>query len=354
MLGRPCGGLWRRGMSQSVFSLKDLSAADARTVLAVARFVRHDLGVELRGAHLVIALSGGADSTALLTMFCALRDSLQLSLSAVHLDHGLRAESALEAEKAGELCRRFGVPFFTKRENVGDLAVAWRCGVEEAGRRARYAFLEDCRITQGARWVLTAHHVGDLAEDVLMRLSRGAGWPGLGGMRAVVDEPGRHVLRPLLMQEKKTLEAMLLRLGLSWQEDASNESRVWKRNRMRHDVMPLFLAENPSFYESIRRLWRCARRDERDWNERVGHLLHERSGGLFLADEELRSLGASGRMRLMADALRRLGGEVRADTLESVEEVWRRRHFPRRFSFGGGVKAELSGEGLLFFRAPGR
>ncbi len=341
-------------MPDLMFSLKSLAPEDARRALDVARFVGGELGVDLRGASVVTALSGGADSTALLVFFCALREHLGITLSAAHLDHGLRPESAAEAEAAAALCRRFDVPFFVRREDVGAMAREWKCGVEEAGRRVRYAFLEDCRRKAGAAWVLTAHHAGDLAEDVLMRLSRGALWPGLGGMRGVVDEPGRHVLRPLLMLEKKDLEAMLRRLGIAWQEDASNKSRAWKRNRMRLDVVPLFLAENPSFFDGVRRLWRAARRDERFWRERLSAALTKSDGGVLIADAKLRELGEEGRMRAMAQALRLLRGEVRADGLEALETAWKRRLFPRRFSFGGGIKAELSGRGVLFFEAPGR
>ena len=341
-------------MPDDTFSLKRLAAEDARAALAVARFVRDELGVELRGARLVAALSGGADSTALLVFFCALREHLDLTLFAAHLDHGLRPESAAEAKAAEELCRRLCVPFFVKRGNVGEMAKRWHCGVEEAGRRVRYDFLEDCRERAGARWVLTAHHVGDLAEDMLMRLSRGASWPGLGGMRGVVDEPGRHVLRPLLMLEKKDCTALLQRLGIEWQEDASNKSRAWKRNRVRLDVMPLFLEENPSFFDCVRRLWRAARRDERYWDKRVGSALKKTEDGLFIDDATLRGLGEAGRLRAMAQALHNLRGQTRADVLEDMEKAWRRRLFPRRFSFGGGVKAELSGRGVLFHAVPGR
>lgn len=335
-------------------SLNELEAADARTVLSVVRFTERELNVPLQGARLLVALSGGADSTALLVMFCALRGRFHLSVAAAHLDHGLRAESGEEAEAARALCRELGVPFFSRREDVGEMARTWRCGVEEAGRRVRYAFLEECRVLFGAAWVLTAHHVGDLAEDMLMRLTRGAAWPGLGGMEAVVEEEKRRVLRPLLMLEKKDLAGMLLRLGVPWKEDASNQSRAWKRNRVRHDMIPLFLAENPQFYESVRRVWRCAQRDRRAWKAKAERVLEEAEGGIRLADGVLKTLDMAERMRAMAEALGRLGGQARADTLERMEEAWKKRLFPRRFSFAGGVKAELSGEGLFFHHAPGR
>ena len=335
-------------------SLKDLEAQDARMVLAAARFTERECGVSLSGARLVAALSGGADSTALLIMFCALREKYGLALAAAHLDHALRPESAAEAQAAARLCASLNVPFFTRREPVGDLARALHCGLEEAGRRVRYEFLEQCRRDFGARWVLTAHHVGDLAEDVLMRLSRGAVWPGLGGMKAVVDEPGRHLLRPLLMMEKKNLVAMLRRLHVPWQEDASNLSRTWKRNRMRHDVLPLFLAENPSFYDNIRRLWLCARKDERDWKHRSQGMLLTVNGGVLLPASVLSSLGEADLSRAVSDAVSSLGASPRFDTLNAVCLSWQRRLFPKHFSFAGGVKADLSRRGLFLYRAPGR
>jgi len=342
-------------MPLSRLSLKDLEPEDARLALAAARFTAQELGVELKGRGVLVAFSGGADSTALLVLFCALRSHLDITVAAAHLDHGLRPESAAEAVAAAAFCRGLGVPFFLKKEDVAGVAARLHCGVEEAGRRARYAFLEEARQACGASWVLTAHHAGDLAEDVLMRLVRGAAWPGLGGMRGVVDEPGRHVLRPLLMQEKAALEAVLTRLGISWQEDGSNASRAWRRNRMRHDVLPLLLAENPSFLESVRRLWRCARRDEREMLNLMDRVSEQRDGGVFLPDRALKDLEQAGRLRCMAEAVRRVeGGQARADTLEAMEAAWLRRLFPRRFSFGGGVKAELSGKGAFFHRESGR
>lgn len=339
-------------MAQAGFSLNDLAPEDARLALAVERFVGRELGVDVRGGRLLVALSGGADSTALLTLVCALRGRLRLSVLAAHLDHGLRPESAQDARFALDLCRRFDVPCFVLREDVSQKARAWSCGLEEAGRRVRYAFLETCRKGAGADWTLTAHHAGDLAEDVLMRLCRGAGWPGLGGMRAC--DPARRVLRPLLMQEKDALTAMLRRLGIAWREDASNASRAWKRNRMRHDVLPLLTAENPAFLTGVRRLWRCARRDELAWERRLSGALRMVDDGWFVPQDAMDALGGDGRCRAAAEAVRRLGGQAGADTLERLEAAWLSRRFPRRFSFGGGVKAELSGRGLRVFCAAGR
>ena len=332
-------------------SLKDLDPRDARMALAVARFAERELGTPLEGT-LLVALSGGADSTALLVILCALRPFLGCRVEAAHLDHGLRPESASEARAAGDLCVALGVPFHAGRADVARLARVGGCGIEEAGRQARYAFLEKVRLSCGASWVLTAHHVGDLAEDMLLRLTRGAVWPGLGGMRGKVDEEGRHILRPLLMQEKDDLTALLERMGVCWQEDHSNEDRTWKRNRMRHDVLPLLKAENPSFHDSVRRLWRNARQDEAYWKALIEPALEVLEGGsLLIRGEVLSGWGRAERLRAMAEAVRRMRcGQPLGDTLDRMDAVWERRHFPRHFSFAGGLKVEVSSRGMWFHR----
>ena len=177
-----------------------------------------------------------------------------------------------------------------------------------------------------------------------MRLTRGAAWPGLGGMRAVVEEApaphraGRRILRPLLMLDKQQLTGMLERLGVEWIEDSSNQSREWKRNRVRNDIMPLLLVENPSFNEGVRRLWRNAREDERWWEGRLEAVLEVQGEGeerrIRISSTSLDGLSRMGRLRVMAEAVKRMErGQARADTLENMDDAWQYRRFPRRFSF---------------------
>jgi tRNA(Ile)-lysidine synthase len=161
------------------------------------------------------------------------------------------------------------------------------------------------------------------------------------------------------MLDKEQLVSMLESLGVTWFEDASNQSRDYKRNRVRNDIMPLILAENPSFGECVRRLWRNAREDERWWEGRLEESLEMLGEGeerrISISARALDSLSRIGRMRVMAEAVRRMErGQVRADTLEKMEAVWQHRRFPRRFSFAGGLKAEVAACGVRFFVAPGR
>ena len=333
--------------------LKKLPREDALMALSALRFIEGELGRSLRGQKLLVAFSGGADSTALLILFRALAPHFGLGLSAAHLDHGLRPESAADAESASALCARLGVPLAVRRADVAGLARERRCGLEEAGRTVRKAWLEECRAACGASWVLEAHHSGDLAEDVLMRLVRGAGWPALGGMKAVADMPGMHVLRPLLMLEKDRLTAMLRHLGVPWREDATNAGLDHRRNRMRNAVLPLLLAENPRFYGSVRALWRMARDSERAVAG-LGSSLIEENGTVLLPAEVLAGAGAEKRSLLYLAAVRRMArGQARASSLAALDRAWLARRFPRVFQFGGGLRALVSAEGVRFYEETG-
>ncbi|MEG2005340.1 MAG: tRNA lysidine(34) synthetase TilS, partial [Bilophila sp.] len=174
-------------------TLQELPSAGARLCLDVRRFLLTQLRQE-RGEAIgetIVGFSGGADSTALaLVLRC-----LGVPVCLAHLDHGLRSESAAEARAATVFAARLGVACHVRRVEVAKLAQAGGMGLEEAGRQARYAFLEEVRQKRNAPWIATGHHLDDLSEDVLLRLTRGTGWPGLGGMEAL--DSGRHLVRPL-------------------------------------------------------------------------------------------------------------------------------------------------------------
>lgn len=220
----------------------------------------------------VLALSGGLDSTALLLILGLLSKRLNISLAALHLDHGLRPESGQDAMAVEALCAAAQVPCQVHRRDVAALARQLDTGIEDAGRRARYALLEEARQAAGAEAVVTAHQLDELAEDVLMRLTRGAGWPALGGMRAW--DARRVILRPLLLTPKDHLRRFLQECAVPWRDDPSNTDPAYFRNRVRADMLPLFLRENPDFLHTVAELWRQARTDENHWNDEVLAITH--------------------------------------------------------------------------------
>jgi len=187
------------------------------------------------GATVLAAVSGGADSMALLALLHRLAPRRQLRLVVAHLDHALRRSSAMDARFVAEQATARGLEVVTARRSVRD-ARRKDESPEEAARRVRRAFLLETAKDVGAARIATGHTLDDQAETILLRLARGAGPAALGGMLAA--GPGPFV-RPLLAIERADLRAWLKRHRVRWREDKSNRSLAFDRNRVRHLVLPI-------------------------------------------------------------------------------------------------------------------
>ena len=218
-------------------------------VAAVDRALRAT-GMPPRSATVVVGLSGGADSVALLDALASLRRRRGFRVVAAHLDHGLRAGSAADAAFCRDLCRRLGVALETGTADVKGRARREKGGTEEAARRERYAFLREVEDRHGAVAVAVAHTRDDQAETFLLRLLRGAGSAGLGAMRAVNGD----ILRPMLEAGRQDVLAHLEARGLEHREDESNADLSVLRNRARHELLPYLEAKfNPRVRQALAR-----------------------------------------------------------------------------------------------------
>ena len=202
------------------------------------------------GDRVVCALSGGADSVALLFAFYLLKDKLQINLEAAHFNHHLRgAESDADEAFVKDLCDRYDVPLHL---GGGEVTPGPK-GLEAAARDARYAFLQGLKGR-----IATAHTADDNAETVLMHLIRGTGLKGLGGIAPVRG----NIIRPMLKCTRQEVEAFLEEWCLSHIEDSSNATDTFLRNRIRHHVMPLLKQENPKLAENLTDMALRLREDE--------------------------------------------------------------------------------------------
>ncbi|MDR3320049.1 MAG: tRNA lysidine(34) synthetase TilS [Desulfovibrio sp.] len=338
--------------------IHNLSPASARLCLCVERFLL-TLGLK-RGTRLLAAVSGGSDSTALVFVLCLLAQRLDLRIFALTVDHGLLPEAGAVAARVSAQCAEFGIDCVSRKVDVLGLAGREHLGIEEAGRKLRYELLEDERAAREAEYSVLGHHSGDLAEDVLMRLTRGAGWPALGGMKARDDR--RRLLRPLLFVKPRDLEALLLECGLDWFEDPGNADLRFKRNRLRHTVLPLLLKENPSLDKKIGELWRLAQIDGDYWEEILDELLQKHPWRmdaccLTLPRELLRGRHPAVRLRLYHRALSIFSRvsitgrrrQARADTLLALDAALAKGRGNARFQLPGGVEAHLAGGAVVFY-----
>jgi tRNA(Ile)-lysidine synthase len=215
---------------------------------------------------LVLGVSGGPDSLCLLHVMRRLTPTLGINLHVGHLDHGIRGDEAEEdARYVGDICRAWDTPCTLERADVPALAEAKGLAIEEAARRARYAFLADLARRLGGRTVAVAHNADDQVETVLMHLLRGSGLAGLRGMRPLswVDEmrlvegaaqgPRVRLLRPLLYVSRAEIEAYCRTYGLQPRYDRSNLDLTYYRNRLRHELIPMLETYNPNIRAVLRR-----------------------------------------------------------------------------------------------------
>jgi tRNA(Ile)-lysidine synthase len=224
-------------------------------------------------APLAVAFSGGTDSLALLAILARLRPSTGKQVVAIHVDHGLRAESGAEAMRAGTLAEQLGVPFVPDRISPGALSRHPGVGIEEAVRRERYSVLARQATNLGADILVLAHQREDQAESTLLHLARGA---GLAGARAMAEWAEREIpwwpnaapttrlwiWRPLLSEPRSELAAYLDRLGLEPIHDPSNADPAYRRNRVRHDVLPCLESALPGATDALARFGALAGDDD--------------------------------------------------------------------------------------------
>ena len=187
------------------------------------------------GAGVVVGLSGGADSVALLEVLCELRASRNLRIAAVHVHHGIRTEAQEDADFCKKLCSQKKVDFFLEYVDVPELAKSQGLSLEEAGRKARYSLFEQYRKKLAMDVVAVAHHQNDQAETMLFQLFRGSGLRGISGMAP----KNETIIRPLLAVTRAEIEAFLEEKNLPYVTDATNNSDDYARNKLRHHVLPV-------------------------------------------------------------------------------------------------------------------
>ena len=273
------------------------------------------------GSHLLVAVSGGADSVALLRLLYGLAETLNLSLEAAHLDHTLRPVSRDDATFVAQLCHELGVPVTVARQDVAEIARRRKGNLEEVARDVRREFLEATAKERNCDLIVLGHHAGDQAETFLMRLMRGAGTAGLAGMRQV---DGR-VIRPLLSFHHEELVTYLEEGSFAWREDESNIDHAFTRNRIRHQLQPLLESFNPNITGQIAGLCEQLGLDEDFWSELANRTLTELGtrvdGGYSIQRGALAELAPSLASRVIRAALREIRGDLRSITATHIGDV---------------------------------
>ena len=289
------------------------------------------------GDRIAVAISGGADSVALLLTLHAAnttpRDSLGVGLSAVHINHHLRAEeSNADQQFVEDLCIGLDIPLHLHQADIPERIATTNEGIEEAARNARYEFFATLLNSGHADTILTAHTLDDQAETVLMKLLRGAWTEGLSAIHPVLPQPKGKILRPFLQTRRADIEAFLKSANQPWREDSSNTDTAFTRNRIRHELLPQLRTFNPSIDQTLANLAELAREEESRWQTELTRILPQlllpgkpvRGGGRAVSTtpgeasisielDRLRSLDPALRRRVLRATARRIGARLSFD-----------------------------------------
>ena len=234
------------------------------------------------GDNIVVGVSGGPDSMALLNVLLNIKESGKLSFNifVAHVNHGLRKEADEETQYVKDFCKKKNIECFVKKENVSNLAKENKVGTEEAGRNLRYSFFSEVSKKVNANKIATAHNCNDNAETVLMNIIRGTSTSGLKGIEPIRDE---KFIRPLIECDRLEVEKYCNELALEPRIDKSNLENEYTRNKIRNLLIP-YLKENynPNIISSINRLSDLASME----NDFIDNIVRQNYSEL-LVDEKL-------------------------------------------------------------------
>ncbi|MBL7180738.1 MAG: tRNA lysidine(34) synthetase TilS [Pseudomonadota bacterium] len=311
----------RKGYKNKVFRTVE------KTVAAHEMFKPQD--------SVLVGVSGGPDSVALLHALITLASGLSLKLGVAHLNHGLRLQASDDdAIFVASLADRFDLPFYVHKVDVRKYQHDNRLSLEEAGRRVRYAFLTDLAAKGRFDKIALGHHADDNAELVLMNLFRGSGPLGISGIPPV---RGVKIVRPLIKLRRSDILEYLKLNGLTYVSDRTNLDLKHLRNRVRHQLIPLLKTSyNPKIIETLNRLASILSAEE-EWMEDVlrpildAAILNAGPKTVTLSVSKLDGVHIAALRRIIRNAVERIKGDLRRITFAHVDAVIRLLESPQPF-----------------------
>ena len=273
----------------------------------------------------LIAHSGGADSTALLFVMQGLQREYQLELFVGHFNHRLRPNASADEEFVRGMAKECGLPLFVASEDVRFFAEEQRLNLEEAARKMRYDFLKRTAEKIGGAKIATGHTMNDQAETFFLRLLRGSGLQGLGSIFPVVDG---KIIRPLLLVERKEIENFLNKRGVAFRIDESNLERKLTRNKIRLDLIPYLQKDfEPNIIPQISKIVSILQDEEslmaKLAGKEAGRLVFKDGERIFLNIEAASSLPVGLARRIVRIFISKIKGDLREISFKDVEALLR-------------------------------
>ena len=270
------------------------------------------------GDRILVAFSGGPDSTVLLHFLFLFTEEMDYSLAVAHFNHGLREEADHEEEFCRQRAMEYDLPFFSAKEDVRRFARERGLNLEEAGRILRYEFLDQLARKEGYNKIATGHTLSDQAETLLYRMLRGAGASGLSGIPLLRE--GKYI-RPLLNISRREIMDFIKRVGIPFLEDPSNQDLSFDRNWLRHKLLPILKERFPGIEETLAREADILYHENLWIESLVEGELEKRLRGRRLKVEDWDSLPLGFKRRLLRGFLRKMRGNLRRINFDHIDHL---------------------------------
>lgn len=309
------------------------------------------------GDSVLVCVSGGPDSTALLYALLDLSAELSLTLSIAHFNHAIRTEEAdKEAGFVKSLAKKLDIPFYVKKENVLRFKKISRLSLEEAARELRYKFFFDLADKKGFTKIALGHHSDDNAEQVLINLIRGSGLTGLSGIPA---KRQNIIVRPLIHSSRDEIEEFIRKRDIRHVLDSSNQDKRYLRNRIRHHLLPTLKdSYNPGIKQNLNRLAHIIT-DEEAWilgyvkTEFDRHAIIGKDNSLFLNTAWMKDIPIALRRRILRHAIYIIKGDLRRigfDHIDAALEIVSYKSGCKRMDLPDGVRVERISDLIKIFQ----
>ena len=290
----------------------------------VLKFIKEEGLIE--GGRVVVGVSGGPDSLALLHILYSLREELGIEIISAHLNHMLREEAELDEKYVEEVSKKLGVVFVSERRDIKKLR--GKRSIEEAAREERYDFLCDVALRFGTDTIAVGHTASDQVETVLLHFLRGMALPGLSGMKPLSfwkrGDKTFRIIRPLLEVRREETLSYCVRENLSPRFDESNLSLSFTRNRIRLKILPILRNFNPKFDEAVIRASRASRMDLDFIEGEVGKLwgdVIEEDGYVRIKNRAFLELHPSLKRHLIRKAIEKISGTLKDIEYSHIEGI---------------------------------
>jgi len=276
---------------------------------------------------LLVGVSGGPDSVTLLNVLCELKKEYSLNIVIAHLDHKFRGEeSAADRRFCEDLAGKYNLDIAWEEVDVPKIAKETGSSPEEAARAERYNFFKRVAKERSANIIAVGHTMDDQAETVLMRVLRGAGMKGLGGISPVKDIQGYKIIRPLIEASRKEVENFVAENNLEFRKDSSNEKNIFTRNKIRLELIPLLERDfNPNIKEVLANMAENLQAEEEFFakygKRKFKGMSKIRQGEIFIDLKKFKRQPDAVQKRILRAALEELKGDLRRVTYQHWKEI---------------------------------